>query len=394
MGRQKQPYSILKPNRHTPFYRVRWGDDKKRTAFTLGTTQKVLAYKLAEQRYQKRISGKGRIRLADYAKDFFVWGKCHYLSDRLDGGYSVPKQTAQQHRGHLVNHILREFGQAFLDEITPRKFIDWRKTIHRANQTKNHIRNAFKIVMEEAWKEGLIPENPIAKTDPVEKKIYKARDIFTEEEGQKLFFVDENLLLKIWKRPDYLTLFSLLAFSGMREGEVRGLCWEQIHWSSGAILVDRAVNCDEEMGPPKAKKIRVAILPEHLLERLKAWRLLSACTKGDEFVFPGAIPGKPFAKETLIAIFHSALAAANIDVKGRNLVPHSLRHTCSTSMQSALPATVVDLVLGSSAEMRARYNHPTFKEAFRGLDDHVQKIREALEWQNRKPMSTLKSTPE
>ncbi len=369
MGRTKEEFVVLPPNAHSPFYRIRWGDDPKRSAVSLHTSDKREAYKRAERQLLERHTK--RRTLEDYVneRELFVWGKCKYVINRIAEGHSFPIKTVKQHWGHLHNYILPHFGRLPLDAIRPTDFEDWRLTLSLANSTKNHIRNAFRIVMELARKDGLITSNPISLTSQVEKKQYKHRDIFTEAEIQTLFFDDEVKLLTIWKRLDWLAFFSVYGTSGMRMGEVRGLCWEQINWTSATIFVDRAINCDGKMGPTKDRRPRLAELEPEVLGRLREWQTMSTTTAPQNLVFPGAIKGRPYSKETVIEHFRSAIRVSGIAIAGRNLVSHSFRHTYSTETEDG--TSVEDheptptSALHSTAEMAQRYDHPTHEHLLR-----------------------------
>jgi integrase len=320
---------------------------------------------------------KGVKKLADYVdeKHFFEWEKCEYIAGRIDERYDFPKKVADQHRKHLTKYILPEFGELAIDAIKSTHFEKWRRTLHLANATKNHIRNTFKIILERACADGHITANPIAKTKPVNTKLYRARDAFTEEEIQSLFMNDEAKMKRYWKRSDYLALFNVLARTGMRLGEVRGLCWEQIHWETQSIFVDRAINCDEKLGPTKTRKVRLVFLEPLVFERLQTWRRLTACRSPTDFVFPGAIQGRPYAKETLNDVFHSAIREAGVQIGNRNLVPHSFRHSFVTRMARQLPAEVVDALTGhATPQMRARYDHPTHDDLLKQVGAFKDRI--------------------
>jgi integrase len=389
MGRRKEEYTVLPPNAHSPCYRIRWGDDPTRSAISLHTCDKREAYRKAEQLLGER--KKKTLTLEDYAneRNLFVWGKCRYVSNRIAEGYSFPKKTVKQHWSHLHKYLLLKFGSTPLDAIHPTDFEDWRLTLPLANATKNHIRNTFKIVMDLVQKDGHIGFNPILLTHPVDKRQYEARDIFSESDMGTLFFAKEVKVLKIWKRLDWLAFFSVYGTSGMRMGEVRGFCWEQIDWESGTIYVDRAINCDGETGPTKDRRPRLAHLKPRMLRRLRAWQKMSTKTAPQDLVFPGAIEGKPLSKETVIEHFKDGLRRAEIDAGGRNLVSHSFRHTYATETEDGTADVVHDGVLTSAlhttAEMARRYDHPSHKHLLRRAAKRRPASVGTLRLQPRKP---------
>src|SRR5208337_4513938 len=100
MGRSKKAYSLLRPNDHTPFFRVRWRDTRWRSTQTLGTADEAEAARLAIQLYEEKLLGRKNLALSAYVKDFFVWGKCIWLMKRTEEGATVSKKIASQHRAH------------------------------------------------------------------------------------------------------------------------------------------------------------------------------------------------------------------------------------------------------------------------------------------------------
>ena len=114
MGRSKKAYSLLRPNGHTPFFRVRWRDTQWRSTQTLQTNNEGEALRLAARLYEERLVGKKRVTFATYAQDFFIWGKCLWLMKRTEEGAIISKKIASQHRAHLVNYIIPKFGALLL----------------------------------------------------------------------------------------------------------------------------------------------------------------------------------------------------------------------------------------------------------------------------------------
>ncbi len=377
MGRSKKAYSLLKPNGHTPFFRVRWRDSRWRSTQTLKTVDEAAAAQFAAQLYEEKLLGVRNLTLSAYAKDFFLWGKCIWLTKRTEEGAVISKKIASQHRAHLVNYILPQFGSLLLRNIKPRLFEDWRRALKLSNATRNHIRNTFKLIMEQALYDELVLTNPIAITRPLSKQVYERRDVFTSDEIEQLFPSTVRALTKIWGTYQFAVMFLILASTGMRSGEARALTWTQIHLQEKSIDVDRAINCDGVVGPTKSKKNRVVLLPETVVTHLAHWQKQSAPSKKEDFVFPGRKPGCPLSKEWIIERFYLGLKSAGINQDGRrNLVPHSFRHTFISRLSSELPPEVINLLSGHSTDqMRLRYTHTTSAELLKQLTPY----RDALD---------------
>jgi len=379
MGRSKKAYSLLKPNSRTPFFRVRWRDTRWRSTQTLQTNDEGEALRLAARLYEEKLAGRERLTLVAYAKDFFIWGKCIWLMKRTEEGAFVSKKIASQHRAHLVNYILPHFGSHLLTEIKPRMFEDWRRTLKLSNATRNHIRNSFKLVMEQALYDELVPTNPIAITRPLSKQVFERRDVFTPDEIKKLFPSSAAELTEIWGTYQFAVIFLVLASTGMRSGEVRAMTWQQVQLPEKSIYVDRAINCDGVVGPTKSKKNRVVPRPESLVAHLEGWHHQSAPSSGEDYVFPGQTDGCPLSKEWIIERFYRALRKVGVNQNGdRNLVPHSFRHSFISQLASELPPEVINLLSGHPTDqMRLRYTHSTSAELLKRLTpyrDGVDKL--------------------
>jgi integrase len=360
MGRSKKAYSLLKPDSHSPYFRVRWRDSVWRSTHSLGTNDESKALRLAAELYREKSLGAGRVSFEKYAKDFFT-EKCGYLLGRHDEGYDMPKKTIAQHRAHLTKYILPHFGKMLLSDIQPRHFDVWRRDLPLSASTRNHIRNTMKIVMGQALYDGMIQRNPIALTRPLSKRTYKRRDVFTDAELDVFLPEDETKLIRRFGRFDWALLFLILAKTGIRSGEVRGLKWDRVLLDQGVAVIDRAIKCDGQLGCTKTGNFKIAILPERAVDMLRRWKEQSSKHRDDDYVFPGNVEGQPLSKETIIERFHAALAKASINLdRSRNLVPHSFRHSFITKISRILPPELVNMLSGhASDQMRVRYTHST-----------------------------------
>ena len=96
-----------------------------------------------------------------------------------------------------------------------------------SNQTKNHILYAFRTILREAEREGIIPFNCLSTVESLAVQP-KTRDVFSQAELQKLFPSDLESLVRIWKEEECAYFFFILATSGLRRREGRALKWKHI----------------------------------------------------------------------------------------------------------------------------------------------------------------------
>ena len=77
----------------------------------------------------------------------------------------------------------------------------------------------------------------------------------------------------------------------------------------------------------------------------------------------------PLNVQTVTKLLPGALTRAGVEVAGRNLVVHSLRHTYNTIMRAVLPAETLRKFTGHrTPEMTELYDHP-------GLQDRILSLK-------------------
>lgn len=119
--------------------------------------------------------------------------------------------------------------------------------------------------------------------------------------------------------------FVMAIYSGLREGELWGLRWDDVHLDDKPRVVVRA----SYDGPTKTGKIRTVPLLPPAVEALRAWRDYKGARKAKGLVWPGK-GGR------LASYGHDASWPALRDLAGlrRELRFHDLRHTCASHLVS------------------------------------------------------------
>lgn len=124
--------------------------------------------------------------LNEYAKTFFVWDECLYIKRQLAKGKRFSKTNAKLRRDHLVNYILPQFGKRSLSSLNRVEIENWLVSLKSiktgeqlSNQTKNHILYAFRTILREAEREGIIPFNCLSTVESLAVQP-KTRDVFSQ----------------------------------------------------------------------------------------------------------------------------------------------------------------------------------------------------------------------
>jgi integrase len=201
-------------------------------------------------------------------------------------GKVLKRQTIIQHRRHLTAYLLPRFGKLRFDKITSTAVEDFLLEQRLSNSCRNTILYTLKLVMREAKRAGIIDMLP--EFEPF-KRHERRQDTLSGEELARLFPHEEQELIRIWTRPPgkrkegdeslalmFGTLFCVTVSAGLRSGEIRALHREQVSIPSSGLVIDRAVDDREEIGPLKKAtnedpRSRAVIIPEITLKMLERW---------------------------------------------------------------------------------------------------------------------------
>lgn len=338
----------------------------KRISKSTGKTRKYDAETVA-QAFLSRDKLKN-ITLAEYAKDFFIWGQCNWTKRQHAKGKRFSKAVAKNRRAMLKNYILPKWGHMFLNDLNKIEIEDWIIGLKLTGSTKNQLLYTFKTVLKNAELQNVINNNPLGKIERMAMNS-KIRDVFTLQELKVLFPEDETEVIYIWKHLKWACCFYVLTTSGIRTGEARALNWSDVIWQGG-LTIDKAAKNDGTIGSTKTGKSRVVLLPAKTIEMLTRWRDQSPFNQDEELIFFGAERNKIVSQPYLSMFFRPCLERAGIRVNNRNLVPHSLRHGYNTLMRAVLPEQILRELTGHKTEqMTSLYDHPSLEDRLKRLEE-------------------------
>jgi integrase len=173
---------------------------------------------------------------------------------------------------------------------------------------------------------------------------------------------------------DVFVLYATAIYTGMREGELDGLLWEDVDFDRRLLTVQRSFD-----GPTKAEDVRYVPILDPLLPVLREWRL----RVGGQLVFTNR-DGRMLGRSARVfqEVLHRALDAAGFPTivrKGkprRYVVFHDLRHTFASHwVMRGGDLFKLQKILGhKTVQMTMRYAHlqPTaFAADFSRLTDVI-----------------------
>ncbi|WP_325166718.1 tyrosine-type recombinase/integrase [Viridibacillus soli] len=272
---------------------------------------------------------------------------------------TVEDSTLLKTKRIFQNHILPAFGSyriANIDGAICQKHVNqWSKKLKRFSMVKNYAA----LVIKYAIKHGIIDKNPF---ELVEMPVIKSKiSIDDDDEEFENFYSREQLVqfLSYLQEDENIkkqTVFRLLAFSGMRKGEVFGLRWSDIDFETFEIRITKAVKRGEDglyLGTTKNGKSRTIKIDQETMELLKLWRI-----EQDVFFSAKKINTKT-KKQLVFSNTFNALQDPNKTVlwlsdllkqhQLEHITTHGLRHThCSLLFEAGASIKEVQYRLGHS----------------------------------------------
>lgn len=252
----------------------------------------------------------------------------------------VAESTAMKTRRNFTIHILPVLGNLAITDIKPKTLEkavqDWSKKLKYSRKMLGLTRN----VMDFAVLHEYIDSNPATSVSApkIKRNIVGAKNFYDKNELQ--------LFMKLVEQTEdirCIALFRLLAFTGIRKGELMALSWDDINGNT--LSITKAVTrtpAGLEIGPTKTKSsVRLVSLDNKTLDILNA---LHASFPDSKLLFEddrGHILTPSLPRKWLLSIIKgSPLPAITI---------HGFRHThASLLFESGLDFKQVQHRLGHS----------------------------------------------
>ena len=315
--------------------------------------QKIEA--IANQNKGVLFSDPGRLTVAEHVE--------RWLSDTAR--YQVKESTFLRYQRTCKNHLLPFFGKLRLRDLTAThvRALKARKLDEGLHpNTVGLVQSVLGTALNQAVDDGLIPQNPGARVKKAAARGEKPMRALSHEEASRLMDAARGT------RDEALIVVALR--TGMRQGELAALRWEDVDLSSperGSIRVSRSADTRArtivsatKTGEERTVGIRartVAALRTHRQRQLE--ERMAAGAKGwadPGLVFPNTV-GKVRRRDVVVRSLKRFLGEAGLSPEVRF---HDLRHTAATqAIRQGLPIHAVSKMLGHSdpAMTLRRYAH-------------------------------------
>jgi integrase len=275
-----------------------------------------------------------------------------YLKQWLEAIKPVLRyKTWQQHEQIVRTYIAPHLGTMRLKDLRP-EHVQSLYAAHRkagvGARTIRQVHTTLRRSFEMALKWGLIPRNPC---DAVDKPRVETKEMRTLDSQQV------RALLKATEGHRNEALYYLAVTTGMRLGELLGLCWSNVDWETGRLRIQRQAQpqrggmvLTELKSASSRRQITLGpVALEKLRERRERYELerLVADERWQEhdLVFPSR-KGTPRYPSNLRNEYAVLLREAGLP----HIRFHDLRHTAATLMlQQGVHPKVVQERLGHSS---------------------------------------------
>ena len=320
-----------------------------------------------------------------------------YLQLQAARGVNLLPQTIAQKR-ILMKIFLEKFGDRIPDSIEESEIENFLISLDYSNSYRNALLSVIKELVKEC-KRLKISKN-ILDIEKFSSNSHK-KDIFTLQELSKMFPDNIDELTKVWEKKRIMqyvgidnkvhsyglvfgVMFRLIASTGLRSGECRAICIDQIR--EDGLLVNKMLDTRNvfkhylKKGNDDNLRHRTVLIPDKMKELLKQY--LQQRPKSDtDFIF--TYKGKMLTGSCAVAYFQKILKKLGIYDENKNQSPHSLRFTYNTYIVNSnlLPENVLRKMIGhNSAAMTDYYTRTDLDTQLAGLLPYQATVNEI--WDN------------
>ena len=295
---------------------------------------------------------------------------------------SLTQSTYISYKGIIKNHVTPYIGGIRLQSLTLDILQDFfnKKTVEINERTKKPLSTKtlknMKTMLVTALKQAVISD--IIAKNPAE---YITLPKIEPKEMRVLTRQEQMRLLETAKRSNsrYTILLYLALCTGMREGEISALTWNDIDFDRGIISVNKTLmrvqkkdgaGTEIKITPPKSQKSdRVIPMQRFLITELKKYyariaaeKLLVGSAYNNKMYVVCNELGGFIEPRQIQKIFKTFTAAAELE----NVNFHALRHTFATrAVESGMDIKTLSTLLGHADIQTTlnRYAHTTDEHA-------------------------------
>lgn len=237
----------------------------------------------------------------------------------------VRLRTMRGYETHLRRHLIPYFGKHKVKTISAEmieRFISELLSTGLSPKTVGYYLKTLKLVLKQGIIWGYLSRNPSEFVKSPKVTAIRETNFLTPEEMQAL--IDAAL-------PKHKALIAMACLTGIRQGELLALSWDDIDFRSNRIHIKRAVSSRKIQEPKSQYSRRVINVPETLIGMLKEHRvrlLVELPENPDNLVFPNERGHLMDHSSLLRYIFWPTLRRAGLP----KIRFHDLRHSFASML--------------------------------------------------------------
>ena len=263
---------------------------------------------------------------------------------------TVRQRTHERYESLVRVHISPALGRVKLKALTPahvRSLYRKRLEAGLSAQSVLHIHRVLSKALKQARDDGLVPRNAAAPVKPPSPRREEIRPLSQEQ---------VQTFLKAVSGDRLEALYVVAITTGLRQGELLGLKWEDLDLDAGTLQVRRTLSETRDgrgFEPPKSGKGRGVRLTRRAVTALRSYRKAqleermarASLWRENGLVFASEA-GTPMLRRNMMRHYKIRLLRAGLSDGFRF---HDLRHTCATLLlRQGVHVKFVQELLGHS----------------------------------------------
>ncbi len=258
-----------------------------------------------------------------------------WLNDSVRG--SVKPVTHESYARLVRVHVVPSLGNVKLSKLVPahlQGFYRDKLDSGLSPRTVQYLHVVLHRALKQALRWGMVPRNVADAVDPPRAD---------KKEVSPLSPAEARTLLKAARGDRLEALYVLAVHTGMRQGELLGLKWDDVDLDTGVLRV-RGTKTVRSRRSVKLSQTALRALHGHLQRQLGEIDRAGSSWQENGLVF-ATYTGTPMDRHNLLRQFKRLLKEARLPA-----IPfHNLRHTCATVLLSkGMHAKFVQELLGHS----------------------------------------------
>jgi integrase len=253
-----------------------------------------------------------------------------WLRDSVHG--SVRASTYNSYGQQVRRYLKPPLGRIKLRKLSPMHVQGiYREMQDRglAARTVQYTHAVLHRALKQARRWGMVSHNVAEDVDPPQVKREEIRPLDRDQ---------TRVLLEAAEGHRLEALYIVAVHTGMRPGELLALKWEDVHFDSETLQLNRALSDGEFTAPKTARSRRRIRLTTGSLKALRIHRKRqleeriqkAGLWQDHGLVFPSSV-GTPLSHRNVVRSFKALLKRAGLPA-GTRL--YDLRHTCATLLLS------------------------------------------------------------